>query len=443
MAQASTSGRVNTLVAVSQGNVFVANIGGSSWGLATNTSGTTLSTTNIIRSAANNQKLWFADGATWHYYDPSLNQLLAWTASAGSLPGSNLSPVDFPRLICTWRGRTVVSGISRDPQNWFMSAVSDPTNWNYAPYPFLSTAAVAGNNSSLGLIGDVVTCLIPYTDDVMICGSDHTIYQFNGDPLAGGQIDLVSSTIGMCFGSPWCMGPDGTIYFVSNKLGVYAMLPGSSPPTRMSQPIEQLLYDIDTGSNIIRLAWDDLFQGFHLYVTPTASAQATTHLFWEQRSGAWWQDAFAVNNHNPLCCVTVDGNLPTDRRALIGSWDGYVRTMTPTSTTDDGTAIASSVVIGPMLTKDMDDVLLKDLQAIMGAASGAVSYAVYIGPTAEQALAQTPVATGTWEAGRNLNTLIRFAGHAIYVEITATNYWAIEQIRARIAGQNKVRRRGY
>lgn len=443
MAQTSQSDRVVTLVAVNQGVVQIANIGGSLWAPAFNQTGTTLSTTGVVRSAANNQKLWFADGTTWAYYDPSKNSVLSWTASAGSLPGSNLSPVSYPRLICTWRGRTVVSGLIGDPQNWFMSAVGDPTSWNTAPFPYVSTAAVFGNNSPLGLIGDVVTSLVPWSDDVLIFGGDHTLYMLQGDPLAGGQLNLLSNTIGMCFGLPWCTGPDLTLYFVSNKLGVYMMAPGAgSLPQRMSQPIEQLLASVNTGSNLVRLAWDDQYQGFHLYVSPTAAAAASTHLFWEQRSGAWWTDVFP-NNYNPLCCVTVDGNLPADRHTLIGAWDGYVRAQDPTALTDDGTAISSSVILGPLLTKDFDDMLLKDLQALLGEESGDVSYAVYVGRTAEQALSTEPVATGTWGPGRSFDTPIRRSGHAVYVELTATNYWAMEAIRARVAGQNKIRRRGY
>lgn len=442
--QPSQSGRIVTLVAVSGGEVAITPPGGSNWTPAFNSTGISLAPSGVVRSASNNQKLWFADGAHWLYYDPSVDKVLVWAATAGSLPGSNIP--DYPRLICTWRGRTVVSGIKGDPQNWFMSRVGDPTDWDYFPVvngvPTITpTQAVAGNNSPLGLVGDVIMSLLPYSDDVLVFGGDHTIWVCNGDPMAGGQINLVSDTIGFAWGIPWCKGPDGTLYFFSNKMGIYSMMPGQ-PPVRMSQQIEQLISNVDTGLNIIRLVWDDLYQGFHTFITPAAGATATTHLFWESRTGAWWTDQFP-NNYNPLCSVTLDGNLASDRRTLIGSWDGYVRTMDPTATTDDGTAISSSVLIGPLLTKDMDDVLLKDLQALLGASSGTVTYAVYIGSTAEVALSQAPIATGTWNAGRNLNTFIRFAGHAIWVELSATTPWALEAIRARVAGQGKVRRRYY
>lgn len=436
--QPSQSGRVVTLVAVSGGTVKAAAAGATAW--TTATSGTTaLATTGVIRSAANNQKLWFADGTNWKYYDASDNTVKAWTASAGALPVDGSG--NKPRLICTWRGRTVLSGLLEDGQNWFMSAVNDPTDFDYFPSPIVPTQAVAGNNSPLGLIGDVVTALIPYSDDTLIFGGDHTVWMCNGDPMAGGQIDLITDQIGMAWGNPWTKAPDGTLYFVSNRTGIYSMIPGQQP-LRVSQQIDQELFDLDTGTNIFRLLWDDFWQGFHVFITPVAAAAPTTHLFYEATKGAWWTDTFASDDHNPLCCCTFDGNLTSDRRTLIGSWDGFVRNFSPDATTDDGTTMTSSVILGPMLTKDFDDVLLKDLQAILATGSGTVTYEVYVGATAEAALVSTAVSTGTWSGGRSLDSPIRRRGHAIYVKLTSTARWAMESIRARVAGRGKVSRRG-
>jgi hypothetical protein len=437
--QQSQSGRIVTLVSVQQGQVYVAPAGGTTWTPAINSTGNSLASSGPVRSASNNQKLWYADGSNWLYYDPSDNNVHNWTASAGTLPSSS---GNTPRLICTWRGRTVLSGISTDPQNWFMSRIGNPTDWNYFPAVITADQPVAGNNSPLGMVGDVVTVLIPYSDDVLIMGGDHTIWSFAGDPMNGGQINNVSDAIGMAWGAPWARGPDGTLYFVSNQTGIYSMIPGEKP-VRMSQQIEQLLTDINTGHNIIRMLWSDRFQGLHVFVTYTAQARASTHFFWEARTGAWWSDVFANTNHNPLCCCTFDGNTAADRRALIGSWDGYVRMLDPLATSDDGTPISSSVVVGPIQTREMDAVLFKDIQSILGASSGAVSYAVYVGSTAEVALASSAVASGVWSAGRSLTSPVRRSGHAIWVKLTSTSAWALEQIKLRIKGNmGRAQKRG-
>lgn len=440
--QTSQSGRVVNLVTVSQGNVFYTVPGAGFWTQAVNMASQTppLNFSGLVYSAANQQKLYYADGIAYVYFDPIAGTVNDWktSSSGGQLPID--SKGNTARLIATWRGRTVLSGLIFDPQNWFMSAVGDPTNFNYSPQSVTPAQAIAGNNSPLGLIGDAVTTLIPYSDDVLMMGGDHTIWMFNGDPMAGGQIDLVSDAIGMAWGIPWCKDPFGTIYFVSNKTGIYTLVPGQQPQ-RISQPIEQLLHSIDTGQNGIRLLWSDRYQGLHVFITPLAAPAPAIHFFYEARSNSWWQDVFANNNHNPLCCCTYDGNSPTDRVPLIGSWDGYVRAV-DAAVNDDGTPINSAVLIGPLLTPNLDELLLKDIQGILGETSGQVNYAVFVGSTAEKALQSTPVAIGTWNAGRNLSSFTRFSGHAIYLLLSSTNSWAMESVRVRIAGLGKVRRRG-
>lgn len=439
--QQSNSGRVVTLVAVSQGNIFILNPGDTAWTSPTNSSSHTppLNLTGVMQSASNNGKLYFADGSHYVYYDPATNTIHDWTANAGILPVD--SDGNTPRLICTWRGRTVLSGLVADQQNWFMSAVGDPTDFDYSPVSPSPTDAIAGNNAPQGQIGDVVTSLCPYSDDTLIFFGDHTIYMMRGDPYAGGQIDLISDAIGGVWGMCWARDPYGTVYFVSNRTGIYSLVPGQQPQ-RISQAIEQLLLQIDTGANNFRLIWNDRFQGLHVFVTPIDAPAATTHFFWEQRTGAWWTDVFADKNFDPMCCVTFDGNDPSDRVPLIGSWDGYVRSIDPTATDDDGKAIASEVLIGPILTAKMDEMLVKDVQAALGVSSGSVTYNVYVGKTAEQAISSKPVKSGTWKAGRNFTNSVRRAGYAVYVGITATNQWAMETIKARVAGRGKVRSRG-
>jgi hypothetical protein len=79
-----------------------------------------------------------------------------------------------------------------------------------------------------------------------------------------------------------------------------------------------------------------------------------------------------------------------------------VRKLDPAATDDDGTPIASSVFVGPFLTADFDELLLKDLIAILGNTSGSVQFDVFVGDTAELALASGSVVSGTWTANRNL-----------------------------------------
>ncbi|HVL15854.1 MAG TPA: hypothetical protein VM529_25000 [Gemmata sp.] len=439
--QLSLSGRVVRLVGVSQGVVKVMEPGDTAWTATTNNTGETppLNITGLIYSSANNQDLFFADGINYVYYDPVANAVNTWTPTAGQLPVD--SEDNAASLITTWRGRIVLSGLTKDPQNWFMSKVTDPFDWDYSPTSPSAVQAVAGNNSQLGFIGDVVTGLVPRGDDELIFGGDHTLYVMRGDPMAGGEIDLVSDVIGMAWGQAWCKDPYGTVYFMSNRTGVYAW-PRGGMPTPISQEIDPLLQQVNMGENIFRLVWNDRYKGVHVFVTPAQASGASTHYFWESRVGAWWTDDFAEDDHNPTCACAFDGNRPDDRLTVIGGWDGYVRILDPDASTDDGEAINSEVWIGPFLTNVSDDTRLDELQAILAEDSGTVTWAVYVGSTAEEARASTAVVSGTWAAGRNLTSYVRRAGHAAYVRITSTNRWAMEQIRVRLATGGTPRKRG-
>lgn len=427
--QTSQSGRVVSLVAVIGGTVYVCDAGGSSWTAAANDSGYTqqLNPSGVIRSAVNNQKLYYADGLRWAYYDPSLNQLRTWGASTGELPED--SSGNKPRLITTWRGRTVLSGLPGDPQNWFMSAVGDPTDFNYAPDSSSPTQAVAGNNSTLGLVGDVVTGLVPYTDDLLVYLCDSSVWQLSGDPMAGGSFDRVSDVLGGAFGNAWAKGPGGEIFFFTNRGSVALLLPGRQL-TEISGPIERHLRDVNTGTHQIRMLWDSRQQALHVFVTATAAAASATHYCFEPRTGAWWMDQFASNAMNPLACCVFDGNESGDRAPLIGSWDGYVRAIDVDAGTDDGHPIASSVMIGPIMADEPDDVMLQELWAVLGSESGDVTCTLHAGQTVEEAIASPASGSVTFSAGRSTQQPVRRSGKAIFVKVSSTARWQLEKIIA-------------
>lgn len=442
--QASQFGRVVSTVVVCEGEVYRLLPGATSYEAAINNTGNTpaMNETGLIRSAANSQKLWMVDGVNNVVYNPATNELDLWTTTAGALPVD--SDGNYGTIIENWRGRICIAGVEGDPQTVFMSKVGDPTNWDYFPDEPSSIDAVAGNlTGSFGLIGDVVTALIPYNDDTLIVGCDHEIHILRGDPNDGGQNDLVTRAIGMAYGLPWCMGPMGEVYFFSNRCGVYVMAPGMMPKC-ISDGIENELQQVNTGTHGVCMGWDDRFKGLYLFISPLDEPGDGINFYYDQRNNAWFKDTFRNPKHNPLCCVTFDGNDPADRTLLIGSWDGYVRTIDPEAVDDDGYPIDSEVWIGPLLTKDLDDVTLRSLQAVLGEQSGPVNCDIFAGETAEAALASAkandePI---VFDPSRNLSTRIKIADHAIYIRLTASAPWSMESIRAITTLNGKKRQRG-
>lgn len=398
-----------------------------------------------IYSAQCGLNMFFVDGTVYKYYDSPSNSVKSWVASPGKLPVDPLSR--GARLIATWRGRIVLAGIRGDPLNWFMSAQLQPFNFDYSPPITTTTQAVAGNNSPAGLIGDIVNCIIPYTDDVLIFGCSHSIWKMLGDPADGGQIVVVTHGLGMVWGRPFAIDPMGQIYFMGTDRAIYKMVPGALP-VRISQSITRRLQSInvDPSVNQIRMVWDVVNQGLAVWVTPIPSINgtvaATTHFFWEERTNSWWPHVFANTNHDPLSVHLFEGDDPGDAKVLLGGRDGFVRQWNEAATTDDGTSISSFVILGPLPNKDMDVLLMKDLIAIFGANSGSVTYSVYAGVTAEAALASTPLVTGTLTAANNQRQYIRVSGFQTYVKIVSSSAWAMERIFVTYAPMGRIRGRG-
>jgi hypothetical protein len=225
------------------------------------------------------------------------------------------------------------------------------------------------------------------------------------------------------------------------------MKPGSKP-RQLSQKISRRLQNIDVATNIVSMCWQDRSQRLHVFVTPLDSTVATTHYIWEIRTGAWWPVTFNELDHNPKCVHLFDGDDPDDRVVLMGSWDGYMRMIDETAEDDDGETIDSHVLIGPLVTKELDELMVRDLQFVMGADSGEVTWELFTGNNAETALAKAqdddeePDRTGTLTSGRNLTELVRQAGYASYIKLKAQSAWQLELIRAGMERLGKVRARG-
>jgi hypothetical protein len=348
-------------------------------------------------------------------------------------------------IIALYRGRIVLSGLASDPQNWFMSKAGDPLDWNYTPTTLTQTMAVAGNNSQVGLMGDVITCLAPYNDDMMFMGGDHTLWIMRGDPAAGGLIDNISYSTGIVGPDAWARSPDGDFYFFG--AGTFWMIPsGSTVPQPLSRGVLDLTFGaIDYATFQVRLLWDDWQKGVHLYFTPANQpTTAPIHYFWDKRAGGFWPDQYPIVC-GPTAVWLYDADLPTDRAFLLGGFDSYIRQIPATlQKDDDGTVIHSYVRYPPHLEAgDLGNARLSELVAITSATSDPVVLKVYAEDTAEDAAVATDVQVakvlpGYPNAGRHGTMRQRITGNAIALDlessapawVTATYYAAGIQVMA-------------
>lgn len=340
-------------------------------------------------------------------------------------------------LIAVWGGRIVLSGLGTDPNNIFMSAVGDPFNWDYSPAVQTVQQAVAGNvTSGYGKNSDIVTALIPYTDDVLLIGGSHSIRKFLGNPAEGGLNVNVTDITGIAYGAAWCQSPEGVIYFFGSRGGVYKMDPENGIPNRLTAlSIDERLSDVDLDNNTVSLLWDDRAIAVRIYITPN-DGSATTHYVWDVRNEAWWPFSYANDSHNPASVHLLSGNNADERKVLEYGQDGYVRMVDVDATSDDGNAIESVVYLGPF-----SDVMLTEIAATFGEGSTCVTWSVCSASSEERALDVAPRQIGKFKGGRNASQWPRVFIDRGYIRLSATGPWAMENIRAGMEQVSETARR--
>lgn len=292
-------------------------------------------------------EVFMLDGEGYAVYDPEKASVVDWESrSAGSIP-------ERCKIMCLWNGR-VFLGRGDSPHNWFMSKVGNPYNWDFFPAVRTSDQAIEGASSRAGLFPDILNAAIPYSDDLLIMGGDHTIHRMTGDPADSGRIDLITDDTGIAFGSPWCKDPSGRLYFLGSRGGVYVMSGGSGPQSLTVDTLDFELKDIDLARYTARMVYDTRMHGFHLLFVPIGSLETTAgtiHYFYDTKNLAWWPDRFSNAGLEPLCACVSDGDSPEDRQIIVGCADGVIRAFDRLATSDDGYLIDTSVVIGPLKSK--------------------------------------------------------------------------------------------
>lgn len=406
--------RAHKYLAVSGGQVYA--FGRSSGPTAV--SGLTLNSSSIyVQSTVAFNRVYWTDGTGYFQYDPIADTVSAWeSAKSGEIPRR-------AKLIATWNGRVVLARAADDPYNWYMSAIGDPDNWDFFPTVPSLSQAVSGGQARTGINRDIVNALIPYNDDLLLIGGDHSIQRLTGDPMAGGQIDLVSDQTGIAFGRAWTKDPEGALYFFGSRGGVYAMAPGGLPVDISRNRIERALRSVDLTDYNVRLLWNDYDNGLHVYfVRANLAAPATTrHWFWDRKSDSWWEDEFASTDLEPTAVAILDGDDPDDRVVAIGGEDGILRRLDPTAHSDDvgGTPLRiwSRVRIGPIADDRVStELMFHGWEFTLAPSLSGVTYQLY--QSDDPQVLGDIVRQGYLRAGKNPPVMARAVGSAVWMQLS-------------------------
>ena len=433
--------RASTIVTVSNGDINVANkADGAS--LATDGAGALSSLSPYVSVQQAFNKVYFSDGVNYKVLDPTVGTngtVTDWTADkAGSVP-------ERGKLLTLWRGRMVIANTADDPHAWHMSAIADPHDWDQFPSTPVATQAISGAQARCGKTPDIVNGIAPLTDDLMVFGGDHSLWRLTGDPMAGGQFDLISDKIGMAFGRAWCKSKDGYLFFFSTQGGVYSLAPNGQMTSLTDQTISRRLESIDLSKYRVELVWNDSEQGLHLFQIPYHYAAIDRlSYFWDSRLNAWFEDSFATSSMQISASAVTDGDNPNDRELLLGSQDGYVRYWDRTASHDDGSTVESYATIGPIVAvEQMSALRFTGICPELASNQDGARVEIFVSPSADDkgvAIKSVDVFSG----GRGGMINSRAKGAALWVKlknVRPKERWALEALSTSIyrAGRKRVR----
>jgi hypothetical protein len=332
--------------------------------------------------------------------------------------------------IVAWRNRLCVVERS-DPQNVSMSRVGVPGNWTFASLPVGAAVKLNTTGIDAGKLGEPINALIAHSDDYLLLGLSNSLFVLRGDPTLGGQVDRLSSVIGIVAPQAHARGPNGETVLLSTD-GLYALPPGvlAYPESISREKLPDELRDIDQLNYRILMAYDVRNRGVFIGLTPTLSGGGTYFWFdWETRG---FQRMFFSASHEPTALAYRNADSPLDQRLLFGCRDGFIRTFDNTEQNDDGTPFGTEALIGPIALggNGYFDGMLVEVIGQLGIGSSDVTCQVQVGKSVEDAYEARPRTIGTLRAGKNLTFRPQLRGNACFIRLTtsASGSWAYENL---------------
>ena len=156
-----------------------------------------LSTTDAPASGfliAGNQYVYAVNSSSITRIDPKTGTVTLLEANQGSLPTNQT----FGAI---YRDRMILAGADNAI---YMSRQSDYSDWDYGATFEDSARAFILQLSHAALVGPKPTALIPFEDKFLLAASARSLWVVRGDPVAGGQLDEISSHVGIVSSRAWC-----------------------------------------------------------------------------------------------------------------------------------------------------------------------------------------------------------------------------------------------
>ena len=222
------------------------------------------------------------------------------------------------------------------------------------------------------------------------------------------------------------------------------MTPAGEIQSISGRLIERRLQEIDLGRYRIELVWNDVEQGLHVIQIPRFyHGVDLTSWFWDRRHNAWFEDDFTTASKQCTAAAILDGDKFSDRSVVFGCEDGFVRKGDRRRDDDDGDAIFSRVLIGPLTDESSSsNFRFSQVQVELASEQAGADYAVFTSRVADKQGA--PVFTGSLQAGPNGIIQHTLRGGSAWVRLrngVNDERWALESVSMAMypAGRKRMR----
>lgn len=304
-------------------------------------------------------RVFMSDGVgPAHVWDPAAGTFGFWRArTGGTIP---------KRILFLTEYRNRLFGVPADERNVVIGTKSgDPFDVNFAPKGDEAVPLAAFHSrlsETTGNFPDNATGLFAKENDILVAGAMRSIWVLRGDPMQGGQFDMIVKGVGIAYGRAACFTPDGVMFFISDQGELRRLMPEalaskalSTPPLVSGDIAVRLSSAIDFAVCRTELHYEPQNRRLHirLFKNSAADTSLLKHFTYELDTGAFSERPFGTNAVQPASTLIVSGTADAKRTVWEGGHDGHVRFMDPTANSDDGVVIAQSVLI-PLTPNDTD-----------------------------------------------------------------------------------------
>lgn len=355
-------------------------------------------------------------------FDPIEDTLTLWTADSGQVP------TGCP-LVVNYLDRVVLAGADDNPHVWYMSAVSDPDDWDYSQTEV--TSAVAGTSSNLGMPGRPITALAVNRDDYLIISTRDELWLMRGDPGYEGSFNNLTRNAGIISQNAWCLTPENQMVFLSTY-GLYLLSVAGSdfqvqPLSRNIIPEE--LININVELFYISLAYDFENDGIHIFVV-AKNHDGRKHWYIDWPTKTFWKMSYDEDReplviHDYHCAIFGHGGL------LLGCRDGYVRHFQSDSFTDEDDSFSSYVYIGPIgLSQDGMYGKVISMETTISGESSIVDWELIPASTFAGTIDASASDSGSWSDGLNARNYVSCKGQAFILKVSGDeeSEWSMEDV---------------